>query len=52
MILFFVMACCEKGLATYNSSPEISIQSHGSNTQVEPDLSMIEATKKLGARVP
>lgn len=36
MIIFFVMACGDKGLTQYNSSPEISIQSHGNNTQVEP----------------
>ena len=36
MIVFFMVACSDKGVTVNNSTPEISIQSHGNNTQVEP----------------
>ena len=43
MIVFFMVACSDKGLTTYNSTPEISIQSHGNNTQVEPGSILFRA---------
>ena len=35
MFLFLAFSCSDKGLTQYNSSPEISIQSHGNNALVE-----------------
>ena len=43
MIVFFMVACSEKGLTTYNSTPEISIQSHGNNTQIDPGSTLFRA---------
>lgn len=43
MIVFFMVACGDKGLTTYNSTPEIRIQSHGNNTQVEPGSILFRA---------